>query len=266
MKSALVPCLVLTFKAFSLVSATSLDQQDTRNERCQADGSSKPQNPRPLGNYTYWGMTTDAHECTNVTRKIIYSKDGSIVDAAIATLLCMGVALPHRMGLGGGFIATVYNQSSQEAQVLIARERAPLCAQEDMFTRNPNESLVGGKAVAVPGELRGYHELHKRYGKLNWSVLFEDAIKLATYGFPIGEDLASALKAADNKTFALANKTSWQAFVNNNTKKVLQKGDKLIQLDLAKTLDDIAKNGADYFIMAPSLRNSFKKSLTMVSG
>ncbi|XP_037514707.1 uncharacterized protein LOC119391104 [Rhipicephalus sanguineus] len=48
----------------------------------------------------------------------------------------------------------------------------------------------------------------------------------------------------------------WQAFVNNNTKKVLQKGDKLIQLDLAKTLDDIAKNGADYFY-----NGSFAKEL-----
>ncbi|XP_037514859.1 scoloptoxin SSD14-like [Rhipicephalus sanguineus] len=246
MKSAVLLGLFLTTKGFLYASADSLGQQQSTNERCQAPDPGKQPKPRPLGNYTYWGMTTDAHECKNVSRIIIYSKNGSIVDAAIATLLCMGVALPHRMGLGGGFIATVYNQSSQEAQVLIARERAPLCASQNMFSSNPNESLVGGKAVAVPGELRGYYELHKRYGKLNWSDLFDEAIKLAYYGFPIQEELASALKAANNQ-FALTNKSSWQVFVNNETKEVLQKGEKLIQSDLAKTLKAIAANGSDYF-------------------
>ncbi|KAH6932126.1 hypothetical protein HPB50_003029 [Hyalomma asiaticum] len=107
------------------------------------------------------------------------------------------------------------------------------------------EAYPGGLAVAVPGELRGYEELHRRYGKLNWSELFDDAIQLATKGFHIGAELANALKAGEKYTSSFANKTR-QAFLNSHGK-VLQKGDKLVQKDLAETLKAIAANGADYF-------------------
>lgn len=33
-----------------------------------------------------------------------------------------------------------------------------------MFKDNPGESIVGGKAVAVPGDLRGLEYLHNKYG------------------------------------------------------------------------------------------------------
>ncbi|XP_037514858.1 scoloptoxin SSD14 [Rhipicephalus sanguineus] len=198
-----------------------------------------------LGNYSHWAITTDAAQCANVSRSI-YAKNGSTVDAAIATLLCMGVVIPHSMGIGGGFIATIYNESSREAQVLIARETAPANASRDMFVNNTALSKWGGMAVAVPGELRGYAELHRQYGKLNWSELFEDAILLAECGFPVGRHLAMALKAGENFSTALANETR-RAFLNKTTGRVLKEGDTLIQEDLAKTLKEVAQYGADYF-------------------
>ena len=35
-----------------------------------------------------------------------------------------------------------------------AREQAPAAATEEMFVGDPNASLTGGKAIAVPGELQ----------------------------------------------------------------------------------------------------------------
>nr|XP_054923484.1 scoloptoxin SSD14-like isoform X2 [Dermacentor andersoni] len=158
----------------------------------------------------------------------------------------MGVVIPHSMGIGGGFIATIYNESTREAKVLIARETAPAAANQTMFGDNSTASIWGGLAVAVPGELRGYYELHSNYGKLNWSELFVDAIQLAKSGFPIGAHLANALKAGERITTALANETR-RAFLNNTTGQVLKKGEILIQADLAKTLEYVAAQGADYF-------------------
>ena len=62
-------------------------------------------------------------------------------------------------------------------------------------------SLIYGVAVAVPGELRGWEHLHKKYGKLPWSKLFKGAIKLARYGFTLNADLAVALNNGRNARY-----------------------------------------------------------------
>jgi len=68
---------------------------------------------------------------------------GNAVDAAIATLFCEGVACPQSMGLGGGFVMTIYNKTTGEVHTINAREHAPLAATEDMFNGNSTLSQKG---------------------------------------------------------------------------------------------------------------------------
>ncbi|XP_064467545.1 scoloptoxin SSD14-like isoform X2 [Ornithodoros turicata] len=201
--------------------------------------------PSALGVYKRWATSTDAAPCSAVPKRI-FAKNGTLADAAVATMLCMGVVLPHSMGIGGGFLATVYERNTKKSWSLIARERAPSAAKKTMFVGQPSASVKGGKAVGVPGELRGYQALLERMGSnLPWKDLFEDAIKLARDGFPVQFHLSNAMNM--KKEAIYENLNMRKVYWNTTSNDTLKDGALLFQKDLADTLQDIAENGADYF-------------------
>lgn len=69
-------------------------------------------------------VAADASQCSRVGVEIL-KKDGSAVDAAIASLLCVGVINMHSTGIGGGGYLVYYNATSKKATVIDYRETAP---------------------------------------------------------------------------------------------------------------------------------------------
>ncbi|KAJ8306735.1 hypothetical protein KUTeg_015776 [Tegillarca granosa] len=112
----------------------------------------------------------------------------------------------------GGFML-VHDHKNQKSKVFDFRETAPGASTQKMFT-DRDEALVGGLAVAVPGEVKGMEEAHKQYGKLAWNTVVKPAADLARNGFMITK--------------------AWL-------------GQKVKRPDLAKTLDIIAAEGAKAF-------------------
>lgn len=134
-------------------------------------------------------VATSTEECTDVAVKIL-NKGGSAVDAAISAALCQGLTVPQSSGLGGGFIATIYIKETGTIETLNAREVAPLRAFKDMYVDDIS-SREGGLAVAIPTELKGLHELHKKYGKLKWEEVVQPVIEVAEEGYKVTPYLAS---------------------------------------------------------------------------
>ncbi len=60
-------------------------------------------------------------------------RDGTAVDAAIATMFCDAVFNPQSTGIGGGFFMTIYTKSTGEVVHLNARETAPSYSFPDMY-------------------------------------------------------------------------------------------------------------------------------------
>lgn len=103
----------------------------------------------------------------------------------IATLFCEGVILAHGTGLGGGFVGTIYQKSTGKVETIVARERAPLASTPSMFE---NISRVEGiSSVAVPGALKGYAEMHKKYGRAPWKTLIQPSINLCRLGYKVSK-------------------------------------------------------------------------------
>ena len=67
---------------------------------------------------------------------------GNAIDSAIATMYCNTVVNSQSMGIGGGFIMTVYLANGTRLS-LIARETAPAAAYKDMYQGNPNLTHYG---------------------------------------------------------------------------------------------------------------------------
>lgn len=171
----------------------------------------------------------------------ILRKNGTAADAAIATLFCEGISCPQSMGLGGGFLLTIYIKATGHSESLIAREVAPIASDENMFASVG--SVQGPKAIAVPGELKGYWELHQKYGRLPWADLIAPSIELCRHGHVVTGYLSRILKTRHE---LIKNTPSLAAiYVNPKTGDVWELGDLIKRPTLGDTLEIIAKEGVD---------------------
>uniref|UniRef100_A0A7M5EBM8 Gamma-glutamyltransferase n=1 Tax=Anopheles funestus TaxID=62324 RepID=A0A7M5EBM8_ANOFN len=185
-------------------------------------------------------VTANGIECAGIGEDIL-RRNGSAVDAAIATLFCEGVTCPQSMGIGGGFLATIYFRETNTAQALVAREVAPAAATEDMYVNQ--SSVSGGLAVAVPGEVKGYWTLHQKYGRLEWKELVEPTIRLCREGHLVTGYLERILKGREER---IRNEpTLREVFINPDTQQTWREGDRIKRPTLADTLEVIAVEGAD---------------------
>lgn len=134
------------------------------------------------------GAVAADHPVASEVGAYMLERGGHAVDAAIATALVLGVVNPFASGIGGGGFALVFDQEEGETHALDFRETAPhAILREDFYPDGAHErslSVVGGLAVATPGEVHGMVALHARYGRIPWHELVRPAYNLAQRGFP----------------------------------------------------------------------------------
>lgn len=144
------------------------------------------------------------------------------------------------------------------------RETMPAAGNETMYSQygvNQTKSTIGGLAVGVPGELRGWEMLHKRHGSLPWKDLFQPAIHLARTGYPVNEDLESFLV---NRPF-IVNGTYWKDIYSKDGKPLAQ-GETVYQHAFADTLERIACDGADVFYQDSEIADNIIKAVQETGG
>lgn len=135
------------------------------------------------------GAVATAHPLASETAAQVLRQGGNAVDAAVAAAFTLAAVEPQSSGLGGGGFALVLLQRDRAVRALDFREVAPAAATPDLFSRPgvpPNASLDGGLAVAVPGAVKGYAELARRFGSWPLARLVEPAARIAERGFRVG--------------------------------------------------------------------------------
>uniref|UniRef100_A0A3Q2DXQ8 Gamma-glutamyltransferase 5a n=1 Tax=Cyprinodon variegatus TaxID=28743 RepID=A0A3Q2DXQ8_CYPVA len=189
----------------------------------------------PSGSFSKAAVAADTKTCSEVGRDML-QRGGSAVDGAIAALLCTSIMNPQSAGLGGGSIFTVMD-SSGNVKIINSRETAPSKVDPHLL-KSCSQSFnltSGSKWIGVPGEIRGYELVHRRYGKLPWAELFQPTIKLAREGFPIPP------------RHRLTHLTLLRKAFTDEKGNLLKTGDIVKFEKLADTLETIANVGAEAF-------------------
>ena len=162
---------------------------------------------------------------------------GNAVDAAVAVALALGVCEPSSSGLGGDGFYHVHDAAKGTARVFNGSGVAPLGATAESYAGGI--PTWGPRSVSVPGLLAGVAAMHAALGSRPWAGLVAPAIALAREGFAATHIYCRGL--GEHRERLAADPRSATTFLGK------QLGDLVVQADLARTLEEIAADGAESF-------------------
>jgi gamma-glutamyltranspeptidase len=190
---------------------------------------------------------SSAHPVATAAGLEILRKGGNVVDAAVAVSFALGVVEPDASGPGG------------YGQMIIQLKGADHPALIEFMSRVPEEATLANAALLtdgrypqdgpvlanVPGTVAGMHSAWKQFGsrKVPWADLLAPAIRAAKDGYIVSDGLATTLSV--ERDHFMKYESSRALFFRNG--EPLHAGDTLRNPDLAWTLEQIAKSGADGF-------------------
>lgn len=193
------------------------------------------------------GMVVSSQHLASQAGADILKAGGNAVDAAVAVGYAQAVVNPCCGNIGGGFM-TLHLADGKNIFINF-RETAPASASADMYLDKDGNlikdaSLYGYLAAGVPGTVKGLDYALEKYGTMKREQVMAPAIKLARDGFILTRadtdvlDTTTARFKQDPEAARIFLKPDGSAF---------QPGDRLIQSDLANTLERIAKEGPPAF-------------------
>jgi len=167
---------------------------------------------------------------------------GNAADAAVATAFALSVTDISQTGLGGGGALTWYDAARGRAEHLTFYPRTG----EDTLWAVNDTTPAGrraGRAAATPGMVAGLLEAHRRFGRLPLARVMAPAIRLARDGFTVTPLLSRTI--ASSRAKLLEEPAAAARLLPGG--EPLAPGARLVQPELAATLERIAAEGRDAF-------------------
>ena len=194
------------------------------------------------------GMVVSQSRIASEVGARILRDGGNATDAAVAIAFALAVTLPRAGNIGGDGFMTIYDARTNRVRVIDFRSVAPAAATLQQFIddegRERREASQSYIAPAVPGTVAGLALAHRNHGRLPWARLVEPAVRLAREGVVLSHDEAFvftggaerlSVSEAARRTFYKADGQPYRA------------GERLRQPELAWSLRQIARHGADAF-------------------
>lgn len=195
------------------------------------------------------------HYATEVGLNVL-KQGGNAIDAAVAMGYALAVVHPCCGNIGGGGFMLVH-QSNGKNIVINFREKAPHAIKPSLFWDQKgnviSSRLTGGYedghssspylSMGIPGTVLGFEIAHQLLGSLPLKNLIEPAVNLASQGYRLETGDVDILEKV-TKDFLVWPHVS-KIFLKNQ--QPYQVGDRLIQTQLANTLNKIKQGGSARF-------------------
>jgi len=205
-------------------------------------------------------IVVSVHELASQAGVEILRAGGNAVDAAVATGFALAVVHPPAGNLGGGGFMLI-RMASGETHFVDYRETAPAAATATMYQDAEGNviedaSVVGYKAIAVPGSVAGMVYAEKKYGKLTLKQVMAPALRLAHDGYPLTWE-----EARDFHEDKYLGKFPESRRIFQRNGDYYKQGELLRQPELERTLQRIAADPDDFYhgAMARELAAALQK-------
>jgi gamma-glutamyltranspeptidase/glutathione hydrolase len=187
------------------------------------------------------GIVAAAHPLAVAAGARLLAQGGNAFDAAAATAAALNVVEPFMSGLAGMGMATCYVAAERRVRTLDYITHVPSKFPVGKF-KSREETQRHPASAATPGNLAGWCELVRAYGRKSLPEVLAPAIALARDGFPIIEFNTDGINQAVDQLKHLSFYGDW---LHNYTrgKGKMKQGDILRQPELAETFEAIAAHG-----------------------
>jgi gamma-glutamyltranspeptidase/glutathione hydrolase len=174
----------------------------------------------------------------------VLRKGGNVIDAAVATSLCLGVAEPYGSGIGGKGMLLYRDGKTGRIYALEAMCAASKTLNATKFADRPRrERYFGYTSMAVPGLVAALEAAHQRWGSMKWHDVVEPAAALAENGVIVSEKMFQMMRPKRN--LLRRDKEAARVYLANNETPPV--GSVMKNADLAKSLLIVAEQGSKGF-------------------
>jgi gamma-glutamyltranspeptidase/glutathione hydrolase len=214
------------------------------------------------------GVVAAKHPLSSEVGAEILRVGGNAVDAAVATAFVESVVEPAMTGIGGGgnmviYLAAPASGYPGETAAIEYGMKSPGAAHAEMFELAPGRdshgfawrntqgeaNIYGYRAAAVPGTVAGLLLALERFGTMSREEVIAPAARIAREGFAVSfyDSLLIGREIHHLRLFPESARTFLQPFRDDWRVPNPEPPERIVQRDLADTLELVAKHGREGF-------------------